>query len=252
MPARELVEHQPAGVVAGPLVLAARVAEARDEQVERRGRSRPDGRGAPSPRRCSCSSEAPSARPRPRREPPRPPAPRPRAARPPRAPRPPSSGSGSTIRVGIVTVASTVSSGSSRNLTPSWTGRSTRRSVSPIAIPLTSSSRCSGISIGSASTVISRLTCESTPPSVTPTGSPTSSTTTRAWIGWSRRTSCRSTWMIPPLTGCCWYSLRIDGWVVFWPSSVTSRIACSPWPPVSTRRSSRSGMQIGCGVLPRP
>ena len=47
--------------------------------------------------------------------------------------------------------------------------------------PVTSRSRCSGTSSGSASTVISRTTCERTPPSVTPTGSPISSTTTRAY-----------------------------------------------------------------------
>jgi hypothetical protein len=58
--------------------------------------------------------------------------------------------------------------------------------------------------------------------------------------------------MIPPFTGCCWYSLRMDGCVVFWPSSVTSRIACKPCPPVSTRRSSRSGMEIAYGLFPRP
>src|SRR5206468_4781311 len=37
VPARELLEHEPAGVVAGALVLAARVAEAHHEQVQRRG-----------------------------------------------------------------------------------------------------------------------------------------------------------------------------------------------------------------------
>ena len=42
------------------------------------------------------------------------------------------------------------------------------RSVSPIAIPLTSRSMCSGTSIGSASTFTSRAICESAPPSRTP------------------------------------------------------------------------------------
>src|SRR5919201_5527224 len=37
MPARELVQHEPAGVVARALVVAARVAQPRDEQIERRG-----------------------------------------------------------------------------------------------------------------------------------------------------------------------------------------------------------------------
>ena len=253
VPPRQLVEHQPARVVTGPLVLAARVAEARDQQIQRRGALAPTEEAHLALGRCSCSPEA-SALPRPRpasllalRQPPRP-----RAARPPRAPRPrPLRAPARRTRVGIVTVASTVSSGSSRNLTPSCTGRSTRRSVSPIAIPVTSRSRCSGISIGSASTVISRLTCESTPPSVTPTGSPISSTTTRAWIGWSRRTSCRSTWVIVALDRVCWYSLRIDGCVVFWPSSVTSRIACSP--PAARERPAQLALRdrrSACGVLP--
>src|SRR6266511_3399701 len=43
---------------------------------------------------------------------------------------------------------------------PSVAGMSARRTVSPIAIPLTSSSRWSGISIGSPSTLISRFTYE--------------------------------------------------------------------------------------------
>jgi len=38
VPARKLVDDQPAGVVAVALVLAARVAEADDQEVERRGR----------------------------------------------------------------------------------------------------------------------------------------------------------------------------------------------------------------------
>src|SRR5919197_2246327 len=37
VPARELVEHHPAGVVTVTRVLAARIAEADDEEVERRG-----------------------------------------------------------------------------------------------------------------------------------------------------------------------------------------------------------------------
>ena len=89
------------------------------------------------------------------------------------------------------------------------------RSVAPISIPETSRSRCSGTSSGSASTVTSRSGCESTPPSRTPGASspPTSWTVTEAWIGWSSRTSCRSTCVTPPRTGSTWYSLRIDAWV---------------------------------------
>jgi hypothetical protein len=37
VPARQLVEHEPAGVMASPLVLAARIAEAYDQQIQRRG-----------------------------------------------------------------------------------------------------------------------------------------------------------------------------------------------------------------------
>ena len=65
---------------------------------------------------------------------------------------------------------------------------------------LTSTSIRSGTSSGSASTLISRVTCESTPPSIEPAASPTSSITTCAWIGWSRRTSWRSMWASRPLT----------------------------------------------------
>ena len=71
-----------------------------------------------------------------------------------------------------------------------------RRRVSPICSSETSNSRCSGTSIGSASTFTSFVTWVSTPPSFTPTGSPYELTGTVAWIGWSSRTSWRSTCVI--------------------------------------------------------
>ena len=37
---------------------------------------------------------------------------------------------------------------------------------------------------------------------------------TVAWIGWSRRTSCRSTWVIVPRTLSSWYSLSTEECVV--------------------------------------
>ena len=112
---------------------------------------RPDSPAASaSARRSRQRPPAPPRPPRPRpRRPPRPPR-RPR----PRAPRPASAPSRSRAP----------SPGSSRKVTPSGVGRSDRRSVSPISIALTSSSMRSGISSGSASTRISRVTCESTPP----------------------------------------------------------------------------------------
>src|SRR6185295_7998261 len=91
MPARQLVEHEPAGVVAGPLVLASRIAEARDEQIQRRGALAPTEE-AHLALVGALLVRSPPGRGflRLRREPPRPPAARrPRAARPLRAPRPP-------------------------------------------------------------------------------------------------------------------------------------------------------------------
>ena len=57
------------------------------------------------------------------------------------------------------------------------------RNVSPMCMPETSTSRCCGISSGSASTFTSFVTCERTPPSLTPAGSPVSTTATAEWIG---------------------------------------------------------------------
>ena len=54
------------------------------------------------------------------------------------------------------------------NLTPAGGVTVASEIVSPITISETSTVICSGISVGSASTVTSRVTCSSTPPSLTP------------------------------------------------------------------------------------
>ena len=96
-----------------------------------------------------------------------------------------------------------------------------------------SASMCSGIAAGSASTRSSRVTCWTTPPTFEPGASPMSCTTTVAWIGWSSRTSWKSTCVSVPRIGCCWYSFSTAWCGVFWPSITTSTIACSPDGPVS-------------------
>ena len=248
MPPGELVDDEPAGVVPVRGVLAARVAEPDDEQVERGALpARPQPHGDPSSRR----SPGRRTRPRPTRTSPRrrlPPRPR---APSPSSPSSPSTGSGSTSRVGAVTVATTVS-GSSSSVTFPATTRSATRSVPPISIVETSRSRCSGISSGSASTFSSRSGCESTPPSRTPGASspPMSCTVTEAVIARSSRTSWRSMCVIPPRTGSTWYSLRIDACDEPLPSTSTSRIECRPPAPVSARRSSRDSTAIAIGSPP--
>ncbi len=71
----------------------------------------------------------------------------------------------------------------------------------------------SGMSVGSASMLSSRVTCSTTPPSLTPGDSspPCSSIDTVAWIFSRRFTSRKSTCMVSPRTGCSWRSLRITG-----------------------------------------
>ena len=88
------------------------------------------------------------------------------------------------------------------------------------------------------------MTSESIPPTFTPAGSPTSWIATVAWIVWSSRTSRRSMCEIVPRIGSCWYSARIDGCTVDWPSMTTSRIAWSPEGPVIAVRSARSGTEM--------
>jgi hypothetical protein len=129
---------------------------------------------------------------------------------------------------------------------------SSRRIESPISSMLTSTSIRSGTSNGSASIVISRATCCSAPPSRTPGESPapTSSMPTVVWIGRSSRTTTKSTWVTRPLIGSRWNSLRIAGRDE--PATATSRIAFSPWSPVSARRSSRSAIVIATGSAPPP
>ena len=109
---------------------------------------------------------------------------------PPRLPSP----SSTTSSRASWTDARTVSSGSSsRAERPRrWSISASRR-----ASPMPSSGdvhlrSCCGTSSGSASMLISFVTWFRTPPSLTPIGSPRSTITTAVWIGWSRRTSCRS------------------------------------------------------------
>ena len=64
-----------------------------------------------------------------------------------------------------------------------------------------STSMYSGTSDGSASTLSSRATCWTTPPTFAPGDSPTRCTRTVAWIGWSSRTSWKSTCVIVPRIG---------------------------------------------------
>ena len=126
VPARELVHDHVADVVAVALVLATRVAETDHQQVERRGTFAPTPRqahgqpsvgvfaasAAPSAASPSAAGSSPSA-----------------AASSPSAT---SSTSGSSTRVGCVTLASTVSSGSSRKVTPAGAAISERRIESPM------------------------------------------------------------------------------------------------------------------------
>jgi hypothetical protein len=90
-----------------------------------------------------------------------------------------------------------------------------------------STSMCSGIAVGSASTRISRLTCWTTPPCFAPGDSP------RADV------DGRLDRLVEPhlvevdvrqraAIGCCWYSLSTAWCGVVWPSITTSTIACSP------------------------
>src|SRR3954453_538686 len=165
VPHGQLVRDHETHVVPGRRVLAPGITEPDHEKVERRGSIAPTKQAHDYPS-TFCSSPAASASGSAGAS----------AAPPgcssgaspsmPSSPSSPStaSGSGSSIFVGGLTVASTVS-GSSRNWTPSCTLRSERRRLSPIIIRETSSSRWSGTSIGNASTRTSRLIWLRTPPS---------------------------------------------------------------------------------------
>ncbi len=85
--------------------------------------------------------------------------------------------------------------------------------MSLISIAETSATMRSGISVGSASTVTSRVTCSSTPPPLTPgaVSAPSSSIATSAWIASSSFTSCRSMCSRLPRTGCSCCSLTTTG-----------------------------------------
>ena len=71
-------------------------------------------------------------------------------------------------------------------------------------------------------------------------------TETAVWIGWSRRTSCRSMCVSFPRTLLTWNSFRIAECEPP-PSTVTSRTACIPPLPVSAVRRSRSATAIATG-----
>ena len=116
-------------------------------------------------------------------------------------------------RRGGDSVAMTVSSRSSSNVTPSGGASAPSTIVSPICISPTSWTIDSGIAVGSASTFSSRVICSSTPPSLTPGASstPVSSSGTTALISSLRFTRSRSTWTVSPRTGWRWASLSTTG-----------------------------------------
>ena len=164
VPARELVDDEPADVVAVARVLAARVAETDDEQVERRplaagpephrGLALGGARVAGGVASGSAGASAPPSAPRPRR-------PRPRRPRP--------------LRLGLLGLDLARRRGDRRDdglriveERDALADRRCRRcgACRPIAMCETSRSMCSGTSSGSASTWISRSGCESTPPSL--------------------------------------------------------------------------------------
>src|SRR5829696_3929519 len=154
-----------------------------------------------------------------------------------------SSGSGS--RDGGVTVASTVSSGSSSSVTPAGGVSCESVAVAFISRPETSNWTVSGMSPGSASMLRSTTPCERTPPSTTPGAwsEPTSSSVTVVWIATFMSTRRRSTWTAWPLTGWRWTSFTSTG-DGSPPSSATSRIA----PPcASVLRRIRPSTANSCG-----
>src|SRR5829696_6478216 len=154
-----------------------------------------------------------------------------------------SSGSGS--RDGGVTVASTVSSGSSSSVTPAGGVSCESVAVAFISRPETSNWTVSGMSPGSASMLSSTTPCERTPPSTTPGAwsEPTSSSVTVVWIATFMSTRRRSTWTAWPLTGWRWTSFTSTG-DGSPPSSATSRIA----PPcASVLRRIRPSTANSCG-----
>ena len=100
--------------------------------------------------------------------------------------------------------------------------------MSLISIAETSATMRSGISVGSASTVISRVTCSSTPPPLTPGAfsAPSSSIATSAWIASSSFTSCRSMCWRLPRTGCSCCSLTTTGTAL--PPSISRSKSAAP------------------------
>src|SRR5688572_7501594 len=239
-PAGELVRHLEADVVAGARVAVAGVTEPDDQPVdlpaaamaeEAQDSSPPDSSGAPS----AGASPSPSAGASPS-------SPSGASIGSPSSPTSSASSSisGSSISVGAVMVATIVSSGSSRNSTPSGAVTSVRCIVPATSRWETSTVMFSGMLVGSASMLSSRVTCSSTPPSFTPGASstPVMSSATVVWIFSSRRTSRRSMCMTCSRTGWWCWSLTITGRAL--PSTATSKTA---EPAISTRRSSRASTE---------
>ena len=146
-------------------------------------------------------------------------------------------------------MATTISSSSPMNSTPSGAEMLSRVRVSAMPSPDTSTVMESGMSVGRASTMISRVTWLSTPPSLTPGASsePSSSSTTSDWIFWSRRTRSRSRWRTKERTSSRCWSLMITGW-----RSPLISMSNSAWPSVSTERRWRASTLNVAESFPPP
>ncbi len=129
-----------------------------------------------------------------------------------------------------------VSSGSSRNSTPSGAVISERCIVAAISMPETSTVMFSGMSVGRASMLSSRVTWSSTPPSLTPGRllDALNSDPRVVWIFSSSRTSSRSMCMSSSRTGWSCWSLTMTG-----ASAAPTLTSNSAEPSTSTLRSSR-------------
>ena len=99
---------------------------------------------------------------------------------------------------------------------------------------------------GSASTLTSLSDLRSRPALLDPGRLADKRNETAVWIVWSRRTSCRSMWMIWPRILSRWKSFRITE-CERPPSIATSSTACDPAGVVSAVRSSRSPTLIATG-----
>ena len=116
----------------------------------------------------------------------------------------PSTGSGSTSRVGAATVARTVSSRSSSRVTPCGAVSAESRSESPIRQSRDICFEVLGDLHRERLNVQLVRHLRQDAAFLHADGLAVQWSGTVAWIGWSRRTSCRSTWVISPRTGSCW------------------------------------------------